>query len=181
MGNACLYLRSTSTHFYNRFGIELSPSAMDDNESQPKKFESKKPVELNPPKSDPIAVSQLAECNGMALPTSLLSSSSMARTELISCANTYKTSMCRNGPCQTNACSHQRHSLRRHWKCNVRSRNWHLPWYEVYLKPLYTNLLLSACRYCLTPFFGWFHRGRRPCALAFDNLLTPSQHHCHRI
>lgn len=35
-------------------------------ESQPKKFEPKKPVELHPPKSDPITVSQLAECDGMA-------------------------------------------------------------------------------------------------------------------
>jgi len=34
--------------------------------SEPKKFEPKRPVELNPPKSDPFTVAQLAECSGMA-------------------------------------------------------------------------------------------------------------------
>ena len=31
---------------------------------EPKNFEPKEPVKLNPPKEDPISVTQLAECNG---------------------------------------------------------------------------------------------------------------------
>jgi len=50
------------------FGEEFPLSAMDSvaGNSEPKKFEPKKTVELNPPKSDPYTVAQLAECSGMA-------------------------------------------------------------------------------------------------------------------
>ena len=31
---------------------------------EPKNFEPKEPVQLNPPKDDPITVAELAKCNG---------------------------------------------------------------------------------------------------------------------
>ena len=37
---------------------------------EPKKFEPKKPVQLNPPKDDPISLEYLSKCNGENIRTS---------------------------------------------------------------------------------------------------------------
>jgi hypothetical protein len=41
-------------------------------EKQTKRFEPKVPVQLDPPKDDPISQEELAECDGMALPQETL-------------------------------------------------------------------------------------------------------------
>jgi hypothetical protein len=41
-------------------------------EKQTKRVEPKVPVQLDPPKDDPISVEELAKCDGMALPLTKL-------------------------------------------------------------------------------------------------------------
>lgn len=41
-------------------------------EKQTKRFEPKVPVQLDPPKDDPISQEELAKCDGMALPQETL-------------------------------------------------------------------------------------------------------------
>jgi hypothetical protein len=41
---------------------------MPDHEAEPKRFEPKTPVQLDPPKDDPITVEELSKCDGMLKP-----------------------------------------------------------------------------------------------------------------
>lgn len=41
---------------------------MPDHEPEPKRFEPKVPVQLDPPKDDPISVEELSKCDGMGQP-----------------------------------------------------------------------------------------------------------------
>jgi hypothetical protein len=41
---------------------------MTETREEKKRFEPKVPVELDPPKDDPISLEELAKCDGMSLP-----------------------------------------------------------------------------------------------------------------
>lgn len=43
---------------------------MPDHEPEPKRFEPKNPVQLDPPKDDPITIEELSKCDGMLTPIS---------------------------------------------------------------------------------------------------------------
>jgi hypothetical protein len=97
---------------------------------EPKNFEPKTPVNLAPPKDDPITPEELSKCDGLSSPppgsSQLLShfhqrkkKHEAVKREFAKLTNIYSS---RLRPYQTNLRSHQRHRLRRLGQRSLRAQ-----------------------------------------------------------
>lgn len=73
MPRHCLILTSTECSSYSSYSFLLFlllpiTHNMPDHEPEPKRFEPKVPVQLDPPKDDPISVEELSKCDGTSQP-----------------------------------------------------------------------------------------------------------------